>query len=214
MKLTEILLERRGYYAPHYNDEDKRQVGYTKDWLDQLGVTQADIDQAIVKAKQTKAFKDLIEAGFKYDGTKRTEKNGTLRFALPIFLDVPAGHRKRTGERWYQIMANGLIRQEDETKGVLKGRGPMKSPKTRVVPGNAVKSLVRTYETAMEELAKKKVRNKAVREALNPRGNLKEDDTCPSCKKGVLEAGRVRDSSMPDADWLQCSDCDFQTDPE
>ena len=48
---------------------------------------------------------------------------------------------------------------------------------------------------------------------------LQQDDPCPKCKTGFLEHRRHRFSSdrgpnMPDADWTECPECGFQTEPE
>lgn len=48
---------------------------------------------------------------------------------------------------------------------------------------------------------------------------LRDGDCCPKCKVGFLEHyshrfSTERGPNLPDADWLACSDCDFQTDPE
>ena len=48
---------------------------------------------------------------------------------------------------------------------------------------------------------------------------LKQDDHCPKCELGYMEAHRHRFSTergpnLPDCDWLECCECDFKTDPE
>jgi hypothetical protein len=52
-----------------------------------------------------------------------------------------------------------------------------------------------------------------------PFGKVKQDDPCPKCKDGHMEQRRHRFSSdrgpnLSDADWLECSECGFATDPE
>ena len=48
---------------------------------------------------------------------------------------------------------------------------------------------------------------------------LQEDDVCPKCAEGFLEwhshrFSTERGPNIPDADWLQCDVCMYQTDPE
>lgn len=48
---------------------------------------------------------------------------------------------------------------------------------------------------------------------------LKAGDPCPGCGPGELQQHRHRFSTdrgpnVPDADWLACDFCSFQTDPE
>lgn len=56
-------------------------------------------------------------------------------------------------------------------------------------------------------------------EADSYSAKLKQDDPCPKCKAGYMEHRQHRFSTergpnLPDCDWLACSECDFQTDPE
>ena len=48
---------------------------------------------------------------------------------------------------------------------------------------------------------------------------LRDGDNCPSCYTGILEHRQHRFSTdrgpnLPDADWLECCDCDYATAPE
>ena len=54
---------------------------------------------------------------------------------------------------------------------------------------------------------------------IESKERLKQDDPCPKCKIGYLEQRQHRFSSdrgpnLPDCDWLGCSECGFQTEPE
>jgi hypothetical protein len=49
--------------------------------------------------------------------------------------------------------------------------------------------------------------------------DLEEGDPCPQCGKGTLEQrshifSTEGGPSLPDCSWLECSDCEFRTEPE
>lgn len=57
------------------------------------------------------------------------------------------------------------------------------------------------------------------RMSTNTAAQLTDGESCPHCLGGILEHRRHRFSTergpnMPDADWLQCDECDFATDPQ
>jgi hypothetical protein len=146
------LFEKQGAHAPGYNAQDKNILGTVKDWMERLGATPEDIEAAVAEAKNLSSFKALSE--FEYS-TAAEQKNGTFSFKKP--------NRDESRDEKYIVYANGQIRSS--TKGFTSTHRPTRlaAPKPRLVAGSAVKSLVKIYDGAFKELAKKI----AVRSSMN-----------------------------------------------
>lgn len=134
------------YYAPKY-DEDLKQIrGSVKDWMDAMGIASDDVAEAFKTMKSSKVFKDMQEAGLKFNSGATQEKLGTFRF------DVD----KNGYKGGYLVYANGQIRSQIESGwGDKMSTTPLKSPKPRMKAGDPVGSLVMIYTAAMEEVLKK-----------------------------------------------------------
>ena len=153
MKVQE-LLEGATYGKPYYDEKRGTILGGQKQWLESIGATKDDVKAAIAEFKKSAVFKKAEKAGLIYNATKKEEANGTLSFAQAGFKDI------------YNIYANGQIRTYNSSGNWL-GVDPktritrLKSPKPKLVAGDAVKSIISTYTQALEEvLAKFKKKSK------------------------------------------------------
>lgn len=139
------ISELKGYNKPHYQPELKVQVGYLDDWMAAGKITYDDVNKALKQAKNLPQVAKLKDAGFELY-INPTKTKGTINFI-------------KDGKR-YSIYPHGLIRLSTNGGHFVKRHVTrLKSPKTRVVPGDAVKTVLRNYEEAMKELLNKKTRD-------------------------------------------------------
>lgn len=148
-----------------YDSTKKVQLGDVKSWMAEIGASADDIQTAIHAVQRLASYKSLV-ALFP-DVSKQSErKNGT--FAFERTHDSEDDEKMR-----YMVYANGLIRLSAPS-GVTGSRMNTRlvSPKTRVVVGDPVRSLIRTYDTAFKEILEKaKTRQgpgKTISGGLNP----------------------------------------------
>lgn len=152
MKVSDLLTEKvnrvetdKGYTTPNYDAEQKIVLGRVTDWLARIGASKDDIKAALVQAKELDSYKAV--AALATDTSSAAElKNGTFSFKHP-------GGTLRTAPR-YHVYANGQIRMSTLNFGE---RVPTRlvSPKPRLIAGNVIGSLVKIYDGAFKELAKK-----------------------------------------------------------
>lgn len=148
MKVIELLEGATYVRKPHYDEERGVMLGGQKQWLEALGATKEDVKKAVAEFKKSALFKKAEAAGLVYSATKKEEDNGTLAFQQDGFDGI------------YNIYANGQIRTYNGAGNWLnitpKTRATrLKSPKPKLVAGDVVKSLVSTYEQAVEEVIAK-----------------------------------------------------------
>jgi hypothetical protein len=162
MKLSELFeapldkLSSGAYRAPGYDANRKSLVGSVKDWLKLGDITDEDVKKAMTRVKGTPLFRnDLSKAGLIYTPSEGMEKRGTLNFKVnyPTALIFKDGRVKKTFfNNTYQVHANGQIRSSSEFDTY---HTKLVSPKPRMIPGDKVGSLVKTYTAALEELLSK-----------------------------------------------------------
>jgi len=155
MKVSELLLERQSgaYYNPAY--KDKNLLGSVKDWLDAGGVKPEHIKQAMDHVRGGDAFAKAKEAGLIYSPNSKAEKNGTFYFKVARKgYDNQPGRLGRE-QNTYIVHANGQIRSSSDNNWGGEARTRLASPKPRMVSGDPVKSLVKTYDSAISELTRK-----------------------------------------------------------
>lgn len=154
MKVYELLTERLqsgAYRAPGYDADDKVIVGSVKDWLDRGGVEPEHVKKAMAEIRKSELWKELQDAGLKHDPSQRKEANGTFNFR--ITRSYPDG---KTAKGTYQVYANGQIRSTGFSQPWRDGaQTKLVSPKPRMVAGDPVASLVKTYTAALKELLAK-----------------------------------------------------------
>jgi len=140
MKVTELLLEKSPLaHSPSYDFKTKSILGAAEDWFKALGVTPADIKEALLQIRKTEEYKKIADR-CKPLMSAQSDKFGTLVFTLE-------------GQELALISAMGQIRYQANRSGFNRGR--QSSLKPRVVVGNPVAGLVKTYKAALVELAKK-----------------------------------------------------------
>lgn len=169
MKVNEILLNEglSSYNTIRYNADKGTILGGTTRWLEMLGATKEDLAAAIKGIKQTETFKNAIRAGLKFISSKKELVNGTLAFEQEIGQFGKADQDEKHSNAYvYNVYPNGQIRQYPDMKHWL-GVDPktrvtrLKSPKPRIVADNPVKSIITTYEQAINEIIKKYATKKA-----------------------------------------------------
>lgn len=164
MKVNEILLEGlSSYNTVRYNPDKGTILGGTTKWLEMLGATKEDLAAAIKGIKQTETFKNAIRTGLKFISSKKELVNGTLAFQQEYGQFGKADRdedEKNSNAYVYNVYPNGQIRQYPDIKHWL-GVDPktrvtrLKSPKPRIVANDPVKSIITTYEQAINEIIKK-----------------------------------------------------------
>lgn len=130
-------------------------VGGTKEWLKTFGATETDVSVALRYVRQSPEYRTLknLDLSMKDASTERHEKNGSIVFAGVI--DTPNSNgRPRARKIRFTIQANGKV----DVDGALDSRGPMNVPKPRIVPGDAVQSIVKTMTQSMAVVTKNLVR--------------------------------------------------------
>jgi hypothetical protein len=148
-------LKGGAYYAPQYDDEEKILRGSVADWLDKMGVTPADVAQAVEAVKKDPLVAQMKDEGLTLMSKPASEKRGTLNFM--VTRKYP-GHEYRTA---YQVHANGQVRSGQVRRNEVKYITRLQSPKPRMKAGDPVGSLVMIYRAAMEEVLKKWKKAKA-----------------------------------------------------
>lgn len=161
MKVSELFeapldkLSSGAYRAPGYDANRKNLVGSVKDWLKLGDITDEDVKKAMTRVKGTPLFRnDLSKAGLIYTPSEGMEKRGTLNFKVnyPTAIATDERVKKTFFKNTYQVHANGQIRSTNEFD---TAQTKLVSPKPRMIPGDKVGSLVKTYTAALEELLSK-----------------------------------------------------------
>lgn len=159
MKVSELFEAKEISYDP----DRKIVMGDVKAWLKEFGATSEDVEKAIRQFKGTPLVRnEMPKAGLNFFDSESREKNGTLTF----YAIFPEGGK--FGE--YKIYANGQLRKQIAKSWIgADAHTRLVSPKPRIVPGNPVASLVRTYTSAAEELLSKWNKIKAAQVKSNAR---------------------------------------------
>lgn len=134
-------------------------IGGTKEWLKTFGATETDVAQALRVVRQSPEYRAVKALGMEDQSGDRHNKNGSITFVG--FVKVPraqgyGGPRDRRMK--ITVQANGKM---DETNANDFHRYPLTSPKPRIVPGDAVSSIVKTMTASLEKLARTVERRQA-----------------------------------------------------
>jgi|SRR5579859_1922003 len=131
-------------HEPSYNEKSRSLQGRVKDWHKLMGVSDKDVATAHREISSSKQYLDLIHAGMTDISTPQQKKNGTFNFSVK---DEPGS---------YQVYGNGQLRHMKPLMG-YGGYGRLKhqlvaSLRPTIIAGDPVKSLLKTYEAAMEKM--------------------------------------------------------------
>ena len=163
MKVSELLesrtlleLKSGAWHKPGYNKESKTLMGSVKDWLDTVGVTKQELEKAMAQVRGLPLFRnDLPAAGLKYAPSPGKEGRGTFNFEVTRRF-TPSNGKAYSYKGGFQVHANGQIRGSGAAQfGGGENIHKLVSPKPRMIPGDNVRSLVKTYTAALEELLSK-----------------------------------------------------------
>jgi hypothetical protein len=144
-----------------FRADAKIPVGGTKEWMKAFGAMDEHFDQARRVIKQTAEYRAVLASGLKDESTERHVKNGSFMFIGS--LSVSALHRRATSRRQkITVQANGKI---DETAPNDFHRAPMASKKPHIVPGDPVKSIVKTVCASLQKVADNQALRKKKAEA-------------------------------------------------
>ncbi len=155
MKVQELLIEetlteltRKSYMGMGFQPDEKFLSGAVGKWLDAGGVTREHIKTAMAQVRSDhELMGKLKDAGLKHLPTAGNDANGTFNFE-------PSWDK----EAAYKVYANGQIRREGNKSGhYMRTMTRMTSLKPRMVSGDPVASLVKTYKAALNKLASKKL---------------------------------------------------------
>lgn len=165
MKVSELFEDK----ALSYDADRKIVMGDVKEWLKGFDATPEDVAKAIRQFKGTPLVRnEMPKAGLSLFDNEAREKNGTITF----YAIFPEGGK--FGE--YKIYANGQLRKQIAKSWLnADAHTRLVSPKPRMVPGNPVASLVRTYTSAAEELLSKWNKIKAAQVKTNARLNKEQE---------------------------------------
>lgn len=131
---------------PHYQADRKIVGGPVALWMDKIGVTAADLEEARKEVMKLQSYKDLVKIAPEMTSDTQ-KKNGMFAFKKANTksknISAPA--------MFYSVAANGQIRY-DEKKEVGASRGKLASPKPSLVAGSPVKSLIKIYDNSFKRV--------------------------------------------------------------
>ena len=147
-------------------------TGGTKEWLKSFGATSTDVDQALRTVRQSAAYRAVKAAGMVDESTDRHNTLGSMTFVG--YIECIHNGRLVKKRMKVTVQANGKI---DETSIDDYHRAPMTSLKPRIVPGDAVQSIVKTMSASLEKVASTVERRKAQAKAEIKKVLKKGEDT-------------------------------------
>ena len=157
MKVNELF--ESSYTPPvknpklRFSTKAKIPVGGTKEWLKAFGATETDIQQALRVVRQGASYRAVKALDMKDESTARHDKLGSIMFigAYKEATTNPPSQGKFRSGRWKMtLQANGKI---DETAANDWHRAPVATGKPHIVPGDAVGSIVKTMNNALDKMA-------------------------------------------------------------
>lgn len=151
-------------------------IGGSKEWLKTFGATSADIDQALRVVRQSPEYRAVKALGMSDQSTDRHHKIGSMMFVGTIKM-AEGNFKPRERRMKVTIQPNGKM---DETNQNDFQRAPITSSKPRIVPGDAVQSIVKSMTPSLEKLAKTIERRRAQAEVSMKKWTAKSYGTAKS----------------------------------
>lgn len=150
VKNKKIGFSARGEKVPGGSGKEGIPLGGTKEWLKTFGATETDVAHALRVVRQSPEYRTLKGLGLRDESADRQTKLGSITFVGELAVPNSAG-KPRAQRVKFTVQANGKI---DETRPNNYHRAPVTSAKPRIVPGDAVQSIVKSMTQSLEKLAK------------------------------------------------------------
>jgi hypothetical protein len=125
-------------------------IGGTKEWLKAFGATETDVSQALRVVRQSSEYRACKALGWSDESSDRQNKLGSISLVGYIKYPTSVPGKTRDERQKVTVQANGKI---DETSINDHHRAPMNGPKPRIVPGDAVQSIVKTMCASLDRVA-------------------------------------------------------------
>ena len=154
VKNTKLGFRNRGEKVPA--GKQGIPIGGSKEWLKTFGATETDVAQALRVVRQSPEYR-AVKAHMDDHSTERHHKNGSMMFDTQIKVPGVNG-QPRVRRVKITVQPNGKM---DETAGNDFHRAPITSMKPRIVPGDAVQSIVKSMTSSLAKLATTMERRKA-----------------------------------------------------